>query len=517
MWDDDIVEVVKGSSARLVDAQIGSYPIRAIESLAPAVAESLPSAPTGDSMTRVLPRQVSAGALFKQLSVGGSQMQIDSTDQSIRAGQTAYDTGTGFWVGIDDTTPKLSIGNSAGNKLTWNGTTLSITGTLTATVGTIGGWTIGATALTSGSGATTVGLDSGGTNPALYAGNATPASAPFRVTNAGALTATNATITGSVTATSGTIGGFSIGSDYVRDAANSFGLASTVTGGDDVRFWAGDTFANRATAPFRATEAGAVTASNLSVTGGSISGAGIVSVVALNVANRGWTQTSSFTVTDADTVAWTSGTFVTADGGTTYSIVAGNTGNMTTKTYIYLDIAVSTTVYQTTTTLTTAVGTGKVLIAVAQNNENEASFAVLEGMGSQNIPGGNIITSSITANEIASGSISTDHLAANSVTATKLAASITYTGSLIVSTSGAIRSGQTDFDTGTGWFLGDSSGTAKFSIGSSTNKLTWDGTYLRFTGALTLTDVLNNIAYATASLPIPPTSVGFSNPAGEET
>lgn len=72
----------------------------------------------------------------------------------------------------------------------------------------------------------------------------------------------NASFTGAVTAASGAIGGFSIGADYIRDAANSFGLASTVTGGDDVRFWAGDTFANRATAPFRVTEAGVVTANS---------------------------------------------------------------------------------------------------------------------------------------------------------------------------------------------------------------------------------------------------------------
>jgi hypothetical protein len=64
------------------------------------------------------------------------------------------------------------------------------------------------------------------------------------------------TITGTINATSGTIGGFSIGADFIRDVANSFGLASTVTGGDDVRFWAGDTFANRATAAMRITEAG---------------------------------------------------------------------------------------------------------------------------------------------------------------------------------------------------------------------------------------------------------------------
>ncbi len=77
-------------------------------------------------------------------------------------------------------------------------------------------------------------------------------------------------ITGSINATTGMIGGFQIGTDYIRDVANSFGLSSAITGGDDVRFWAGDTFANRATAPFRVTESGAATASNLTITGGSL-------------------------------------------------------------------------------------------------------------------------------------------------------------------------------------------------------------------------------------------------------
>lgn len=81
---------------------------------------------------------------------------------------------------------------------------------------------------------------------------------------------TNVTISGSLTASTGSIGGFSIGSDYIRDAVNSFGLASTVSGSDDVRFWAGAAFADRATAPFRVTESGAVVANNLTLTGGTV-------------------------------------------------------------------------------------------------------------------------------------------------------------------------------------------------------------------------------------------------------
>ena len=42
---------------------------------------------------------------------------------------------------------------------------------------------------------------------------------------------------GAITVTAGgVVGGFDIGTDYIRDVANSFGMASTVTVGDDVRF-----------------------------------------------------------------------------------------------------------------------------------------------------------------------------------------------------------------------------------------------------------------------------------------
>jgi len=47
----------------------------------------------------------------------------------IRAGQTAYDTGTGFYLGNDSGTPRLSIGSSSANKMTWDGSTLLIRAT----------------------------------------------------------------------------------------------------------------------------------------------------------------------------------------------------------------------------------------------------------------------------------------------------------------------------------------------------------------------------------------------------
>lgn len=51
-------------------------------------------------------------------------------------------------------------------------------------------------------------------------------------------------------------------------------------------------------------------------------------------------------------------------------------------------------------------------------------------------------------------------------------------GSVTLATDGNIKSGQTAYNTGTGFFLGNDNGTAKFSIGSGNSSLTWDGSSL---------------------------------------
>jgi len=75
-------------------------------------------------------------------------------------------------VGIDATT-----GNASFN------------GTIYAQSGSIGGWTIGANSLTAGTGASAVGLSTSGYP--IFAGSSTASSAPFSVTSAGLVTATN--------------------------------------------------------------------------------------------------------------------------------------------------------------------------------------------------------------------------------------------------------------------------------------------------------------------------------------
>jgi hypothetical protein len=61
---------------------------------------------------------------------------------------------------------------------------------------------------------------------------------------------------------------------------------------------------------------------------------------------------------------------------------------------------------------------------------------------------------------------------------------LTVQNTLTVSSTGNIQGGQTAFNTGTGFFLGYSSADYKFSIGSSTTSMTWDGSAMTITGGV---------------------------------
>jgi hypothetical protein len=63
---------------------------------------------------------------------------------------------------------------------------------------------------------------------------------------------------------------------------------------------------------------------------------------------------------------------------------------------------------------------------------------------------------------------------------------LTVQNTLTVSTTGNIQGGQTDYNTGTGFFLGYSGGAYKFSIGSSSASLLWNGSSLSLTGSSNL-------------------------------
>lgn len=140
------------------------------------------------------------------------------------------------------------------------------------------------------------------------------------------------------------------------------------------------------------------------------------------------------------------------------------------------------------------------------------------------IQAGNIEAGAITGNLIAANTITGNNIDVLNLTSKTLVADTgtiggwTMSNNTLVGPSGAlIRSGQTAFDVGTGFWLGNVAGTPKFSIGvSGGDSFAWDGTSVRLTGALMATTVLNTYSYTTANLPQPPTVVGFSGPTGNE-
>lgn len=142
------------------------------------------------------------------------------------------------------------------------------------------------------------------------------------------------------------------------------------------------------------------------------------------IAIQGWTSDITFSASDANTVAWGSGTITLFDGRPGYSITGGNTGDMAALTYIYLDIGTSTTALQITTTASTAVGSGKILVAVAQNNTDtgatEATFQVFGGKGGQLINAASIAANAVTANEIAANTITAAQIDSNTITANEI-------------------------------------------------------------------------------------------------
>lgn len=240
-----------------------------------------------------------------ELTVGGD---VDP-NQIVRVGTNVSPSFRGIWAGnANPNSAEFSV-DLDGNLVASNA---NITGTVRASSGQIGGFTIGATALTAtnivadssgfvsvGSGNNVAVISGADANYRIWAGNSSPAAAKFvvdksgNVTASGTLFASNANITGAVNATSGSfsgtvtastgrIGGFTIGAtaltatNIVADSSGYVSVGSgnnvAVMSGSDAnyRFWVGNNNPASTAAQFKVEQDGSVTASDLTVTGGSI-------------------------------------------------------------------------------------------------------------------------------------------------------------------------------------------------------------------------------------------------------
>ena len=218
--------------------------------------------------------------------ISSKEFRIDADGNAYFRGDISAATGTisnSIKIGSGES---VFIANSNGIFLgneTFANAEFSVTpaGYLKSTSGKIGGYTIGANSLTAGTtNATAVGISNNG--QAFWAGHLTSTSAPFRVTQAGALTATNATITGAINAKSGTIGNekpWTIGGDENRGWIHN-GRTNLTTGAAGIYIGTNGIAlgANVATPEFSVTPTGVLNATSATIegtitaTGGSFTG-----------------------------------------------------------------------------------------------------------------------------------------------------------------------------------------------------------------------------------------------------
>lgn len=188
---------------------------------------------------------------------------LQSSDETV--GLSATEANWAFWAGG-------STSATAKFRVTRAGTLY--TKDIQATSGKIGKYIITDTYLQTGTESTCTGI---GGNQAFWAGNGSSNNAPFRVSYAGALVATNATISGNVTATSGTIAGFNVTGNHL--AIGNWGEnnsvlvctgtsgAKSIGGSDSISGWCFTAGSN-----FGVTKTGAVYSNELYAVGGKIGG-----------------------------------------------------------------------------------------------------------------------------------------------------------------------------------------------------------------------------------------------------
>ena len=155
---------------------------------------------------------------------------ISGPSAGLYSGSNMYINSLGLWAWApgNRTSPTVRI-DTLGNA--------SFAGTIYAQSGSIGGFNIAGDRLTSGTGSTRVGVAGGASGTAagyaFWAGNDNPASAPFSVTNAGYVTASNLVIANSVTV--GSYGGLWAG--ITPAASITIFSGATASSGTNATFW----------------------------------------------------------------------------------------------------------------------------------------------------------------------------------------------------------------------------------------------------------------------------------------
>ena len=178
-----------------------------------------------------------------------------------------------------------------------------------------------------------------------------------------------------------------------------------------------------------------------------IGGANVTTIEGGKV-STGVITSTGYTLTGSDTLA--SGSFT--GGGTIFNL---NNGSLRSKNFY-----------------------------IASNGD--AVFKGTMQIGGTDLTATNTLNANTTATQVGLGNV--ENLNAQSQAQTGLIAGTIITGGgITLSNGGNIKGGQTDYNTGTGFFLGYHGSAYKFSIGNASSKgITWDGDALSIGGDVTI-------------------------------
>ena len=144
-----------------------------------------------------------------------------------------------------------------------------------------------------------------------------------------------------------------------------------------------------------------------------------------------WSTNVSWSASDNDTVAWSSGSIYLPDW-TALAVSSWNTGNMSWTTYIYYDRETNTVT--SSTSASASVGENKILLCVASPvswsgkkaefqafwTNDQSTFIYASNIAANTITGNEIAANSIKAAQIDSDAITTSKIDAWAVTASKI-------------------------------------------------------------------------------------------------
>jgi len=323
-----------------------------------------------------------SGDIFQGISVG--------TGGHVRGGQAAFNNGTGFFLGYSSNAYKFSIGNSSGQGLTWDGSTLGINGNISfANSPNISDLT----------------NDSGFTDDT--AANAAQSTANTGVANAAAAQTTANTGVTNAAAAQGTANTANSRAQNFDTSGDIFQGINTGTGG---HIRGGQSAFNNGTGYFLGYSGSAY---KFSI--GNSSGQGIT-----------WNG-SALTVNGTITIANASSLNLSAfnnDSGFTDDTAANN-AQSTANTAVTNAAAAQTTA----NTGVTNAATAQTAANNAQTTANSKITGAQVNANVTSIGAGSITSGTINANRIGADSITADKIAANAVTAEQLQISNASSGS----------------------------------------------------------------------------------------